>query len=59
MLTLRIILKRRGDKYANVQCIPNPTKWAMHHLIPLKIYAEGRVLLLGDAVRFSDVCGIS
>ncbi len=33
----------------------NFSKWAIHHLKPLKTYAERRVLLLGDAVRFSGL----
>ncbi|KAK2467655.1 hypothetical protein APHAL10511_000510 [Amanita phalloides] len=36
---------------ALVQCISNPTKWAVHHLRPLKRYGERRVLLLGDAAH--------
>jgi hypothetical protein len=40
------------------KCTPNFSKWAIHHLKPLKTYAERRVLLLGDAVCFSDLCFI-
>lgn len=32
------------------QCIEQPTRWAIHHLIPLPTYVSGRVALLGDAV---------
>ncbi|KAF8634381.1 hypothetical protein AX15_000951 [Amanita polypyramis BW_CC] len=36
---------------ALIECIPKPKKWAIHHLLPLKKYAERRVLLLGDAAH--------
>ncbi|KAF8693040.1 hypothetical protein AX14_002349 [Amanita brunnescens Koide BX004] len=39
------------EAQALFECIQNPSKWAIHHLIPLKKYAEGRVLLLGDAAH--------
>ena len=34
-----------------VQCIKQPTKWAITSLNPLDRYASGRVILAGDAVR--------
>lgn len=37
----------------NTQCIEKPSRWALHALTPLKIYAAGRVALIGDAVSFS------
>ncbi|KAF8345350.1 salicylate hydroxylase [Amanita rubescens] len=36
---------------ALLKCTPNFSKWAIHHLMPLKTYAERRVLLLGDAAH--------
>lgn len=42
-------------KYALIvnQCIEKPSRWATQTLNPLKIYASGRVALMGDAVSFS------
>ena len=36
---------------SHVQCIKQPTKWAITTLNPLDRYASGRVILAGDAVR--------
>ncbi|KAF8621267.1 hypothetical protein AX15_007927 [Amanita polypyramis BW_CC] len=36
---------------ALIECMPSAKKWAVHHLRPLKKYAKGRVLLLGDAAH--------
>ncbi|KAF8335118.1 hypothetical protein F5887DRAFT_989602 [Amanita rubescens] len=36
---------------ALLKCTPDLSKWAIHHLKPLKTYAEQRVLLLGDAAH--------
>jgi len=36
---------------ALLECIPNPSRWAIHHLKPPKRYAERRILLLGDAAH--------
>lgn len=37
-------------KWTALQCIENPTRWAIHHLRPLPFYTTDRVVLLGDAV---------
>ncbi|KAK0502412.1 FAD/NAD(P)-binding domain-containing protein [Armillaria luteobubalina] len=34
-----------------LQCIDNPTVWAIHALNPLNLYASDRVVLLGDAAH--------
>ncbi|KAK0447450.1 uncharacterized protein EV420DRAFT_1622417 [Desarmillaria tabescens] len=34
-----------------LQCIDNPTVWAIHALNPLGLYASDRVVLLGDAAH--------
>ncbi|KAF8621275.1 hypothetical protein AX15_007931 [Amanita polypyramis BW_CC] len=36
---------------ALLECMPSVKKWAIHQLRPLKKYAKGRVLLLGDAAH--------
>ncbi|KAF8632801.1 hypothetical protein AX17_004756 [Amanita inopinata Kibby_2008] len=36
---------------ALLECIPKPSRWAIHCLKPLETYARGRVLLLGDAAH--------
>ncbi|KAL4266019.1 FAD/NAD(P)-binding domain superfamily protein [Pleurotus pulmonarius] len=34
-----------------LQCIDNPTKWAIHQLKPLPFFVSGRVALIGDAAH--------
>ncbi|EED84531.1 predicted protein, partial [Postia placenta Mad-698-R] len=38
-------------KWTALQCIENPTRWAIHHLRPLPFYTTDRVVLLGDAAH--------
>lgn len=38
-----------------LQCVENPSRWALHILRPLPYYADGRVVLLGDAVSSISV----
>ena len=33
------------------KCMKNPTKWAVHQVKPLPFYTQGRIALVGDAVR--------
>jgi len=34
-----------------LECIDNPTKWALHHLNPLPLYVVNNVVLVGDAAH--------
>ncbi|OPK05587.1 MULTISPECIES: salicylate 1-monooxygenase [Pseudomonas] len=34
-----------------LECIPNPTLWALHDLAELPTYVHGRVVLIGDAAH--------
>ncbi|KAF9501924.1 FAD/NAD(P)-binding domain-containing protein [Pleurotus eryngii] len=34
-----------------LQCIDNPTKWAIHQLKPLPFFVSGRVALIGDSAH--------
>ena len=38
-----------------LKCVEKPSRWALHILRPLPHYADGRVVLLGDAVSSISV----
>lgn len=43
-----------SDVLSLLGCIQNPSKWMIRIVRPLKSYVQGRVALLGDAVRMLE-----